>query len=1466
MAKYNTTAKINVEVNGKQAAEMLDSLRKKGVDLNTELNKAIDAGDKVSIRRLRKEIAENDRLIRQLTSDTKQVSDAMSRLDKASLKDLKKTLSSLQRSFRTMERGTKDWEEQAAKIRLVKAEIDKVNASMRTVETAGGRFRNFIERQITGIAVFAGHVIHAFDKVKDLVDKYASMQAEEANVSKYTGMSDPEVGALNSEFKKLDTRTSREELNKLAQEAGRLGKNSVKDVLGFVKAADQINVSLDDLGEGATLTLSKLTNIFGIEDELGTERSLLAVGSVINELSQNSTAGAGYLAEFSKRMAGVGAQAHLTIQQIMAYAAVLDAQGQNVEAASSALSQLIMKMYKDPAAMAKAAKMDVKSFSEVVKRDANEALMMLLENLHKFGGIESLASVFGDMKTDGVRMSAMLASLAGNVETVRWQQENANKAFSEATSITKEFQVQNNTLQARLDKSRKRIVEITLDLGQRLAPVMELTLNTTAGLMKLLQTSAGFIYEYKGALIGAAGGYAIYRTAALAAVAGEKLIAVESAISSRYLKIKTAAVWLYNSALGKATFAMKRAAVANRELNASMVKTAWGALIVIIGLVVGALVEYARKCSEAIKKEKELAEARRQFQKEASDISNESVEKYSREIIQLRSLYSAAIDEAKSKETRISAAKKLISLYPDQFGNMTTEQIMLGKAKGAYDDLTAAIINNAKAKAAADKVLENEKKILELEEELESNRTEYKSAAAEKEKIDRRNRAVDARARTAASTVTGAIAMSEGGSQELYRRESTEEVSKRLSEAAASMRSNKRDLADLRAATDKLTKRFSGNESFRKQLDTGLAGTEDDEAGMPSTEPGLSDKERKKLEAEAKRAAIKAKKEFKEALKSIQAQKDMEIAGLMQQRAVGDLDYKEYTEEKYKVEKKFYDDSIALYDKWKLQEDADCAALIKKREEHEAEYNRERFALDLDVIKRTAQAEEQEVNMRYAFRKNKTVADELQLQEELLAIRYNALLDEQTLYEKGSKEYEDTERRLQDLLFSDMEAKKKLLSTKANEFQQKFDKLSVKEKYDLELNALETLYERKYIKEDEYQRWKSALERSQKKDTREEKSKLPGSTPETSASKAKTARTNFDDRRAELKEALDKGVIDEKEYKARLGRIRAEMNASLVDPLRAAQSEWVSMLTNAYQAWADFAQALKDPESDPFSAMANGISATASIVNAVMSQITEFSKAQYEIQAAAVQKRYDKELQYAEGNAYLTKKLEKERQKELDQLKAEQSKKNFQLQVISTIAQTAANAVQAYSAGLSIGGPAGLIMAPVAAALAVAQGAVQIALLKKQQQAAASIGYSEGGFTRPGHKDDPAGIVHAGEWVASQKLVNSPKTRPLIDMLEYAQRNNRIGSISMDDVSRSVAAPMFNAYSQQSQQPVIIYQNQPGDSSRQDPELGRALTRLADRLDDPFVTVNYVSGPNGYEEAKRKYQRMIRNKSRKVRS
>ena len=198
--------------------------------------------------------------------------------------------------------------------------------------------------------------------------------------------------------------------------------------------------------------------------------------------------------------------------------------------------------------------------------------------------------------------------------------------------------------------------------------------------------------------------------------------------------------------------------------------------------------------------------------------------------------------------------------------------------------------------------------------------------------------------------------------------------------------------------------------------------------------------------------------------------------------------------------------------------------------------------------------------------------------------------------------------------------------------------------------------------------------------------------------------------------------------------------------------------------------------------------------------------------------------------------------------------------------------MNAYSSAAAIP-VVGYIIAPIAAAMAVAAGAMQVAAIKKQQQASQAQGYGEGGFTRKGRADEVAGVVHAGEWVASQKLVASPVARPLIEALDYAQRTNTIGSLRSADVSRSITAPM------------ALAQSQPQVIAQESKDLKDIIARLNERLDEPFVTAGTVTGDKGIKtcasrkpnelarfaealpslsnQAQDEYQRLMNNKSPK---
>lgn len=97
------------------------------------------------------------------------------------------------------------------------------------------------------------------------------------------------------------------------------------------------------------------------------------------------------------------------------------------------------------------------------------------------------------------------------------------------------------------------------------------------------------------------------------------------------------------------------------------------------------------------------------------------------ELTKLNLLYNAATDLSKPYEERAEAVKKLQDIYPAYFGNMAAEQVMVGNAVGAYEDLRDAIVEVAQAKAAQELITEDKKTIARIEKTGDAY-TNYSSA------------------------------------------------------------------------------------------------------------------------------------------------------------------------------------------------------------------------------------------------------------------------------------------------------------------------------------------------------------------------------------------------------------------------------------------------------------------------------------------------------------------------------------------------------------------------------------------------------------------------------------------------------------------------------------------------------------------------------------------------------------------
>lgn len=1181
----------------------------------------------------------------------------------------------------------------------------------------------------------------------------------------------------------MDTRTSREKLNELAQEAGRLGKNTLESVQGYVEAADIINVALVDLGEGATQTIAKLTNIFGVEELLGTKDAMLAVGSTVNVLSQNCTASKPYLVEFAQRMAGIGSQAGLTIPQILAFGAVLDANGQKVEMSATAIQKVIMNLANKNHEFAATLGMDAEKLNQTLKHSAKDGLLMFLEALQNMGkevGFENatmmLAPAFKEMGLDAARVSQVLSTLAMHLDEVKWQMGEADKAFREATSATKEYEIFNNTAQAAIDKAKKRVSELAIELGEKLNPIMKHIYTTSGIFLRVLNTIVSFLIEYRRVIVplvaAIASYYATVAVAKVAQLAWNAVLLSGKTIASAFRYV----VGLCDVAIIALTKGTKAAGTAMTFLNHSLKASPWGLVIsAVVALGVG-IYNLTQKFKQQRTEEEKARKEMEEYKKSLTDLSEAAAQSAANEMSRVEALYKTAVDEAKSKDERRKAAERLQKLYPDYFKNLSTEEIMVGKAKTQYNNLRDAIIEVARARAAAAKIEENEKELLTLEQQ----------APALKAKMDADQRAHDAavtdwnRAREQENNIayTNSTDAAAGGLVNVtpYANKvaSTGET---LNASRSAYNANITKQRQLNEANEYLRQKYNVSEAAI--ADAGGVG----DVNIPNGGGGGG-------------STVVADRFAAE-----QQWRDREEASARIAYATGKKDYLAYTAEMDRIAVEFYERQLLHTD---LSEDERLQITAKWRE---AQMKQQQHA-DAALLSQSVEAENSRYNAQMAEVKQFYIDGQISKETYDQRIEEYEILHQQNLskiYAEGSKERLQAEQQLQSLLIAQMqrrqreteENERKLASMKKEFFGDNPQERQAK--YDADLALLQTVYDR---------------EIAAAGDNADEKLRI-------------------EEAFQQAKLALQKryGLLAEEDERNRMQRAIAD------------SVEWLN--------------------GDGGKAMQGAISTLTSGMGAIFSSLSSLIQAELEIETAAIEKRYDKEISAAEGNSYKVKKLEAQKEKEIAKAKNEANRKMFAMQVIQAVAQTAQNAISAYGSAAAI--PViGYILAPIAAGMAVAAGMIQIAAIKKQQQASEAQGYSAGGFTPDGRSDEPVGIVHAGEWVASQKLVKSPKTRPIIEALEYAQRTNTIGSLAAADVSRSITAPMLLA-SQPQQPQIVVNQSTPNVVVEQNSEYVETMRRLSQRLDEPFVTVATVTGDKGINKAQDDYERLLRNKSPKTR-
>lgn len=1505
MANYTTTANVVLSVNGKQAQKMLATLEKDAKRLERELAKASTAGDKATMKKLQRELKSTQRMMEQLKGSSSSVDATLRRLDKATPKELNKALKLLQQQLNGIQRGTATWDAQIAKIKAVKAELQKVNATLATQKSLWSRMNTWLNNAQTAIMAFAAAVTGLVMAGRKAVQSYADMEEQMANTIKYTRMTAAEVEELNEIFKGMDTRLAREQLNLLAQEGGRLGYNTVASVKEYVEAASIINVALVDLGEGATQTIAKLSNIFGMEQMYGVKDAMLKIGSTVNHLSQNCTAAKPFIVEFAQRMAGIGSTAKMTIPEIMAFAATLDAHGQKVEMSATALQRTIMELFKKPAEMARKVGLETNSFIETLNKSTTQGVMMFLEALHRLGEDQALAvlsPLFQDLGLDGARVSSVLSNLSSHLDFLKWQLGEANQAFKEGTSASNEYAIFNNTVQASIDKARKRVSELAIELGEKLYPLMKHIYTSSSAFLRVLNVLVSFIIEHRKAIGNVIKVIAVYYSWVLlvktATLAWHTVLGVGKAVMTAYrtaVILGRIAVIAFTKGVGAATHAM-------RLLNTVVKANPFGLILSVIAAVVLAVKALCDRTSEYTKKMREARntaasfseelhkemrnidsligrlEAAKKGTKEYKEVKAEIIKQYGKylkglinergEIINLTAAYNrlAAAARIAAKERSIQtarenaeevhnegfkeAAKRLLeSLQKEgksfrEATRITNQVVYQLETTGTLTaDLVTelqAIKGNAwQAKGWADHPVN-------IVNEMIGMQTEFNETLGAINDIERENNPLATYTQLdlerLIADIEPKVNANQGGRIIIGINAPQPEV-------------RNLDAAELRDFLAEAQARLSVMQS----LNTEVVGGNPDFT-LDDYTPYESEKDRQKREREeaaaARRAEIKARRDFKEALDVPKGVWETDTAQNVSDYSAGLKSWTDFLLRKHEIELKYFTDREEVYQRFNLTEDEDYQELLKKKADYEAEWLKKNAALKVEDAKRQQQAEETQAQMDYYTPGNELYGKEGALQQKLFEIKIKYLKQMQAAYQQTSEEYHNYQVQIEQAEATEQLRRQKLLAQRVAEWKKQYEYLEAKKRYDLEEELLLEAYNKNLISYEEFLQAQADLRKKYATEYLPQSARPDGNSP-----KAMDEQKRRDLDRVASLEA--QGVISHEQAEKAKERISRNYEKKRLDAVRRFGSQETNQLLDIYEAWKNFFDSTEEDGGNWATRLAALASSVFSVMNAGMQQYSEYVSACAELETAKVEKKYDREIELAEGNSYKVKKAEKEKEAAKAKIKNDANKKMFAMQVIQAVAQTATNALNAYGSAAAIP-VVGYILAPIAAAMAVAAGALQIATIKKQQQASEAQGYAEGGFTKPGRKDEPAGVVHAGEWVASQKLVNNPRTRPLLEALDYAQRTNTLGSITHSDVSRSITAPMMIAAQPQST-PAPAVTNIYTSEGERNGDYAVIMKRLADRLDEPFVTVNTVTGDHGIQHAQEEYDKLMRNKAPKSR-
>ena len=629
-----------------------------------EYKKKLEVSDTKGLKKIEDALSTIEKKQKSSVLSAEELNKVILTLKTAPLEDLQKAAAQLQEELSKTERDADKYVETSMNLRRVNEQINEVKRSWQEHDN---QIVATIKRLTSYVLVYAGFN-EVVGRIKQLYQANLQLSDSLADIEKTTGLSTESVAELSREIDSIDTRTAQQELHDLAYEAGKLGISAKEDVLGFVKAGNQLLVALgEDLGGAeAVRQLMKVNAILGETQKLGVEKALLATGSAINEISQTSRASAGPIVDIVTRIGAIGEAAGLSMSNLIALGGTVDALGQNAEMSGTALNTFISTLTSNTTEVAQAVGLSDDYLKSLINQGKTmEAIIAVFEKMNAMGGLDVLAPIMKDLGSDGERIKQVLVTLSSGVDELKAQVFTSSRAFKEATSVTDEYNIKNENAMAIMQRMGNAIKESFINSGfvEWLTDVLRY-ISSIPNRFERGETSIR-----------------------LTAVALQVLVGLMIATSSAVQKA-SANIVLFTKMVKSGTASVNIFKIAWQSLSKAMMSNPLGWVVLGFTALTSAITYFKKSVDEATKAQSEFEAA---IQKETFELSNL---KY-------------AIDKANvSNGERAALIKQLNDKYGAYLGFMVTENNYAEKQEYIYS-LINARLRETLALKMRDKMMEN---------------------------------------------------------------------------------------------------------------------------------------------------------------------------------------------------------------------------------------------------------------------------------------------------------------------------------------------------------------------------------------------------------------------------------------------------------------------------------------------------------------------------------------------------------------------------------------------------------------------------------------------------------------------------------------------------------------------------------------------------------------------------------------